>query len=178
MLRRIAALVAIAAGAAAVGCGCTPPPSAYAGTSTWAAPMPHPPGHYPTVTVDDRTGSSWPVRAAVANWGVPVRFGSCAPGANCIHIYEVAKLPNTGGDGTTASTDMRYGARQPTVVTIRLSDAAPHSGSLGLQAVCHELGHAYGLGHDYTGGCLRPDVDGDHQVPSSQERARLVWLYR
>lgn len=147
-----------------------------AGTTTFAQPLPHPAHHWPVVIVQDDAGW-WPVGQAMANWHIPVSYGTCNSSQNCIHVTDVAALPNVGALQEAGSTVMTMTAGRPTTVEIKLANNAPNLPGRRLETTCHELGHAFGLGHDNTGGCMRASVDGFHTLPSSQELARLRQLY-
>jgi hypothetical protein len=148
-----------------------------AGTTTFGQPLPHPPRSWPIVILQV-DAPWWPVQQAMANWRIPVFYGTCNPAVNCIHVTEVPALPNTAsGLQEAGSTVMTMTAGRPTSVQVQLADNAPNLPGRRLETACHELGHAFGLGHDNTGGCMRAGVDGLHTVPSFQELARLKQLY-
>jgi hypothetical protein len=122
------------------------------------------------IMVEDHTGAAWPVAAAVASWGLPnVRYGPCNPFGRCVRVYEVGYL-GAGGAGRFIIGLTRTSA--PGVATIQLADfpgqGLPYWNRR--EAACHELGHAWGLGHDGSG-CMETPDSGRLPNPSSWERS-------
>ena len=164
--RFLAAAAAIAGGVALV--------TACGSPTTFGTPLPHAPGHWPAVTIENHTG--WPVQQAAAEWGVPVQYGTCVPWASCIRVTEVPVLKGTT-NYEYALTTAYFTPGRPALTTIQFSDVPAQSYNVRLETACHELGHAFGLGHDNTGGCMEAVVYGARTAPSAADITMLHSLY-
>lgn len=165
-IKRVLAAAALVAGLAAA---CTP-----AKPTPAALPLPigvtfvSNPLHGP-ITVQDDTAGTYPVAAAVAAWGVPVRFGTCTvDGGWCIRLEPV---PTLGGllEPGVLGLSQQFPPLRVTWLTLPATTPEP----LRAQVVCHELGHAFGLGHDVTGGCMYAATSGAYPRPSAADLAMI-----
>jgi hypothetical protein len=151
--RRLALSLGVIGTAVTVAASCTPD----GGAVTWYDPPNRP------MVVEDHTGWSVPVRAAVGNWGTGLIYGRCVPQFSCVRVYEAyLQFPVISGQARTV-----FSTGNSTVYI------DPHMRREGyftrLQLICHELGHAQGLNHDNYG-CLRPWADGRNPYPTGSER--------
>jgi len=135
----------------------------------------HAPGQQPYVTVEDHTGSAWPVHAGVTAWNYGLHYGRCV-NSQCVRVYEA----NWGRNGTVGVTNYSYYtvSNRFAYVTITMNDAyAGDPYSYRHQAVGQELGHSLGLGHDPYTDIMYAYVRG-YDLISSYERSELTQAYR
>lgn len=172
-------LIAASLAAVAAATACTAPNPSAGTTLFGTPPIPHAAGQYPRLIVEDHTSSRWPVRWAVAQWSLAnTSFGTCVSGVPCVVVTEVGNLPASNEIGLTRTTWAPTDPSYPQQITIQFSDNDPSSAAQRAQAACHEFGHAYGLNHDLTGGCMNASVGyGQTPFPSSADRARLAQIY-
>jgi hypothetical protein len=150
---------------------CAPASTSTEGTVTWGAPLAHSAGQYPRIIVETDTSSTWPIQQAVSSWKVPVTYGHCVAGVNCVIFTDVNSL----GDGRVGLT-WRPVASGPETVTIQLAENPTMNALQTLQDVTHEFGHVLGLGHDDIG-VMRAAVTGEHLTPNAAELARIRAIY-
>ena len=170
-MKRPSTSVTLGFGVAVAVAGCALPAPSYAGTVTWGAPLAHRASQYPEIIVEDDTTSAWPIHQAVTSWRVPVSYGRCRAGVNCVRFTEVSSL-GSRRVGLTA----RPVATGPETVTIQLADNPKMNALEALQDVADEFGHALGLGHDDIG-VMHSAITGAFPVPNAAELARIRSIY-
>jgi hypothetical protein len=145
----------------------------------------HDAGTIPTITIENHA-TDFPIITAKNNWvsaGVPFRFGTCTdPNAPCIKMYTY----NWGDNGYAATTTIKTWDGPPRTiigpVIIKLNYYYGYHGTWAgynfrLQTTMHEMGHAVGMVHDTSGGCMASGVDGKHAVITTYEKNELRSLY-
>lgn len=135
----------------------------------------HSPGQQPYVTVEDHTGSAWPVTATTGAWRFGLHYGRCY-NSQCVRVYEA----NWGRNGVVGVTNYSYytASNRFAYVTITMNDAyAGDPYSYRYQAVGQELGHSLGLGHDPYADIMYAYVRG-YDLISTFERGELTQAYR
>ena len=170
-MKRSMIIASLSAAATLAVTGCATSAGSYAGTVTWGAPLAHHSSEYPRIIVEDDTSAAWPVHEAVLGWQVPVTFGKCLSGVNCVRIVEVTSL---GGNRVGLTT--RPVTAVAETVTIQLADNPRMTPLEKLEDVTHEFGHALGLGHDDLG-VMRPSITGTYLAPAAAELARVRAIY-
>lgn len=143
---------------------------------TWA----HTAGHWGNVSVENHTGVSWPVKAAVATWGDGLYYRSCGTSNQCVKVSE----KNQGNTGQIAITSQSwiqdangYKHFTPLTITINSYYNTRTTAAVRSQVVTHELGHALGLGHDTWKDVMNADGVHSYNVVSPQEREELRNIY-
>ena len=159
------------------------------GTATWENPASDatcPPLHWLNgyYYVNDQTGSAWPVNTYTTYWnGVPglsVGYG-CPSSYHCVKVVEGhygTVNPKTGKRMWLGLTTFHYYAGTHTFasMTIQFNDSWRISAAEHSQAVCHEMGHASGLGHEtQNNSCMWYRADGTHTVASGNDFNQLQY---
>jgi len=131
------------------------------------------------VDVVDRTGWSWPVRAASGDWRTPhVHYSyvqSCRAGVPCVVVREGAYGPTNSSGLTTATAGQMQTFTGS--VQIQLNDSYRMGAAERRAVSCHELGHALGLDHDSrASSCLQSIPHALH--PDAADLDSLETRYR
>lgn len=147
-------------------------------TATWLAPSDNtcPPVHWKggSFHVRDHTGGAWPVSAETSYWdtvpGLSAGYG-CSTTYHCVNVYE-GHYGATKWLGLTTYTYNQL--HQFTSVTVKFNDSYRVTAAQRQQAVCHELGHVSGLGHEtQNNSCMWHIADGTHTSGNSNDFNQL-----
>lgn len=164
------------------------------GTATWENPVAVkagygtlncPPDHWYKgyYYIQDHTSSAWPVKTYTSYWnqvnGLTVGYG-CPSSSHCVKVVD-------GSYGTVDSKTRKRkwvglttfavdGHNRMTFATVQLNDSWSLTSAERSEAVCHELGHTAGLGHEKQNtACMYYADDGTHTQGSTDDFNQLYY---
>lgn len=130
----------------------------------------------------DHTGAAWPVNSSVVQWNQTSRLGvyyrtpsQGCPGSNvgCVHVYEVNTTQNYYGS-TSYSVNS---AGHFTFAQINLNNHWSLSAVGHRHTACQEIGHAFGLAHQYASNTCMNDNRLDTQYPNTHDYDQIRAIY-
>jgi hypothetical protein len=131
----------------------------------------------------DHTGAAWPVNSSVVTWNQTSRLGvyyrtptQGCPGSNvgCVHVYEVNTTE--GYYGATIIGPIATG-NHFTTVKINLNNHFALSAVGHRHTACQEIGHAFGLDHQYASDTCMNDSRLDTQYPNTHDYDEIRAIY-
>lgn len=139
----------------------------------------------PLVHFNDHSGTKWKVSTGAGKWNQSVRidvqsaWNSCplTVGIHCVDVQSY-DFGNTVQGGTTywTLTALRYFVEGS--VYVRFNDRISSTSNVYDMIVCHEFGHAIGLGHstDYYRSCMWADYHAGLPNPSNDDYNLLYYV--
>lgn len=142
----------------------------------------------PQVRFLNVAGAQWPVEAAVREWNRAAGIDSyhhaqrrCSfqPGNHCVSVQD----GNYGATGWVGQTSYSYSTRTRNFiensVSVKLNGYYSLNADGRRQTVCHELGHALGLGHNVRDlSCMWHQTRNTaHRVPDNDDFSLLASIY-
>jgi hypothetical protein len=139
----------------------------------------------PQVYFVDHTTAAWPVSAAVPVWNQAqnvdsyYRWNTCPTlaGVHCVHVNSA----NYGDTEWLGETSIRFDAARNLIdgqVEVRFNNFHTTTAARKRKTVCHELGHALGLGHSTSALSCMVSGAATPATPHADDYALLADIYR
>lgn len=129
----------------------------------------------------DHTGPAWPVNSSVVQWNATNRLGvycrtpsQGCPGSNvgCVHVWEV----NTP-DPYYGTTSYSGSGGHFTFAAVYLNNYYYLDGVGHRHTACQEVGHAFGLSHQYAPDSCMNDSVLNTQYPNNHDYDQIRAIY-